>query len=45
MVHENLEELVKAQGFENEKEFHKLVSSIDLTDPCKLLLFNIWKEK
>jgi len=45
MEYENLDELLKAKGFENEDEFNRLISNVDLTDSCNLLNFNIWKEK
>jgi hypothetical protein len=39
-----MEEFVKEMGFENEKEFHKMVASVDLTNPTKMKMFLDWKE-
>lgn len=39
-----MEEIVKELGFESEKEFHKMVSEVDLTDPSKMLKFLDWKQ-
>ncbi len=40
-----MEELVKEMGFDNEQEFHKLVSNVDITDPIKMQKFLKWKEE
>ena len=39
-----LKELVKEMGFESEKEFHKMVANVDLSDPNKMKKFLEWKE-
>lgn len=39
-----MEEIVKEMGFESEKEFHKMVASVELTNPIKMKLFLDWKE-
>ena len=39
-----MEEIVKQMGFKSEKEFHKLVSSVDLTDTIKMQMFLQWKQ-
>ena len=31
-------------GFESEQEMHKLIASVDLSDPDKLQKFMDWKE-
>lgn len=38
------EELVIKKGFESEKEFHKLVSSPDISSPETFERFNQWKQ-
>ncbi len=38
-----LNETVKELGFENEKEFYKLVASVDITTTAELASFNDWK--
>lgn len=35
---------LKEMGFKNEQEFHKMVASVDLTDPEKMQKFLKWKE-
>ena len=40
-----MEEIVKQMGFENEKEFHKMVSDIDLSNPIKMQKFLKWREE
>jgi len=40
-----LEDLVKKNGFESEREFHKLVSSVNLSSPQKMAAFKKWKEE
>ncbi len=40
-----MEDFVKEMGFDSEKEFHKMVSSVDLTNPLKMKLFLRWKEE
>jgi len=37
------DELVQEKGFENLKEFHKLVSNLDLSDASKLQAFRKWQ--
>jgi hypothetical protein len=39
-----MEEFVKEMGFESEEEMHKMVASVDLTDPDKMQKFMNWKE-
>lgn len=39
-----MEEIVKQMGFESEAEFHKLVSSVDLSNPTNLAMFLTWKQ-
>ena len=39
-----MEELAKEMGFESEQEMHKLIASVDLSDPDKLHKFMNWKE-
>ena len=39
-----MEEIVKQMGFKSEKEFHKLVSSVDLTDTINMQMFLQWKQ-
>ena len=41
---DDLEKLVKAHGFENADEFHRLVASVDLSTKEKLFNFNVWRE-
>lgn len=39
-----IEEIVKEMGFDSLSEFNKLVSSVDISTPEKLKLFQQWKE-
>ena len=39
-----MEEIVKQLGFESEKEFHKMVSSVDLTISEKMKQFLAWRD-
>jgi hypothetical protein len=39
-----LEELVKANGFTSEKEFHSMVASVPLTSPGARGLFTAWQD-
>ena len=39
-----MDEFVKEMGFENEKEFHRLMASADIADPIKMQRFLDWKE-
>ena len=40
-----LEQLVKECGFENEKEFYKLIASIDISTVDKQIAFKKWQEE
>ena len=37
------EKMLKSLGFESEKEFHKLVSSVDLSTITKIEAFKRWQ--
>lgn len=41
----SLEQLIKENGFESEKELHELVSSVDLSTPENLISFKKWQEE
>ena len=42
---ELLKDLVKKYGFESEREFHKLVSSVDLSSSQKIAAFKNWQNE
>lgn len=39
-----LDTIAKENGFESEKEMHKLIANVDLSDPIKLNRFETWKQ-
>ena len=39
-----MEEFVKDLGFENEKDFHSLMASVDISTPTNMQIFLDWKE-
>lgn len=39
----DLEDAIKEFGFESEKEFHRLVASVDLSTPAKRTTFKDWQ--
>ena len=41
---DNMEAFVKSLGFESQREFNKLVSSVDLSSSQKMTAFWKWKE-
>jgi len=43
-VSETLEEAIAEEGFSSPKEFFKMVSSVDLTNPVTYRRFFLWKE-
>jgi hypothetical protein len=38
-----MEETARELGFENEKEMHRLVASVDLSTPEKIAAFKKWQ--
>ena len=43
MKFESMEAMVRHQGFEDEREFHKMVASVDLRSPAARARFHKWK--
>ena len=39
-----MEKIVKKYGFESLKEFNKLISSVDLSDPNIFIKFKMWQK-
>lgn len=40
-----MDEIVKALGFADEREFHRLVCCVDLTSPEKVAAFKAWQDE
>lgn len=38
------EEVLKKKGFDSVKQYHRMVSNVDLTSMENLIAFNLWKE-
>lgn len=41
----DINELIKQLGFENEEEFHRLVSEVDISTTAKLSAFKYWQHQ